>query len=30
VSPFVLGVIALALVIDLIKKVIDLVRSVSP
>jgi hypothetical protein len=30
VAPFVLGVIALALVIDLIKKVIDLVRSVSP
>ncbi len=29
-TPFVLGVIALALVIDLIKKVIDLVRSVSP
>lgn len=30
VTPFVLGVIGLALVIDLIKKVIDLVRSVSP
>lgn len=30
VTPFVLGVIALALVIDLLKKVIDLVRSISP
>ncbi len=30
VSPWVLGVIALALVIDLIKKVVDLVRSISP
>ncbi len=30
VAPFVLGVIALALVIDMIKKVVDLVRSISP
>ena len=30
VTPFVLGVIALALVIDMLKKVIDLVRSISP
>lgn len=30
VTPFVLGVIALALVIDMIKKVVDLVRSISP
>lgn len=29
-SPFVLGVIALSLVIDMLKKVIDLVRSISP
>ena len=30
VTPFVLGVIALVLVIDMIKKVVDLVRSISP
>jgi hypothetical protein len=30
VAPFVLGVIALGLVIDMIKKVVDLVRSISP
>jgi hypothetical protein len=30
VTPFVLGVIALALVLDMIKKVVDLVRSISP
>lgn len=30
VTPFVLGVIVLALVIDMIKKVVDLVRSISP
>ena len=29
-APFVLGVIALALVVDMIKKVVDLVRSISP
>ena len=29
-APFILGVIALALVIDMIKKVVDLVRSFSP
>ena len=30
VTPFVLGVIALALILDLLKKVVDLVRSISP
>jgi hypothetical protein len=30
VAPFVLGVIALGLVIYMIKKVVDLVRSISP
>jgi hypothetical protein len=30
IAPFVLGVIALGLVIDMIKKVVDLVRSISP
>ncbi len=29
-TPFVLGVIALGLVIDMLKKVVDLVRSISP
>ena len=30
VAPFILGIIAIGLVIDLIKKVVDLVRSISP
>lgn len=30
VAPFVLGVIALGLMVDMIKKVVDLVRSISP